>query len=78
VIDARSNTVGRLGRCIACLPATHRRVWRMHDFCGLRTREVAQHLGVSRGAIRSRLRTARSALRALLRREFGKRVRLAR
>jgi RNA polymerase sigma-70 factor, ECF subfamily len=51
---------------IAELPETHREALLLYDIQGLETAEVAQALGVSVGALKTRVHRARQALRALL------------
>lgn len=64
-------TEQRLWRCVSQIPGSCRRIWRLHDFVGLGTREIARFLGVPGRLVRSRLRTARRTLRQALRVEFG-------
>ncbi|HMP78283.1 MAG TPA: sigma-70 family RNA polymerase sigma factor [Pirellulaceae bacterium] len=52
--------------CVNRLPADYQAVIRMRDFEGLDSRQTAQKLRISRGAVRVRLYRARQALRALV------------
>ncbi|MEU1508563.1 sigma-70 family RNA polymerase sigma factor [Kitasatospora sp. NPDC005748] len=58
---------GRVAAAIAALPADQRRVLVMRDIQGLDGRTVADALGLSGAAMKSRLHRARSAVRCELR-----------
>jgi RNA polymerase sigma-70 factor (ECF subfamily) len=51
---------------IADLPETYRTILLLRDVEGLDTEETAEALGISRGAVKTRLHRARQALRELL------------
>ncbi|MFC8173959.1 RNA polymerase sigma factor [Streptomyces sp. NPDC057242] len=59
----------RVGAAIAALPADQRRVLVMRDIQGLPGRAVADRLGLSSAAMKSRLHRARSTVREALREE---------
>ncbi|MFE5512679.1 RNA polymerase sigma factor [Streptomyces sp. NPDC056529] len=59
----------RVGAAIAALPADQRQVLIMRDIQGLSGRAVADRLGLSTPAMKSRLHRARSAVRETLREE---------
>ncbi len=50
--------------CVDVLPASERQVIELHDMLGLTAREIAEMLGASPGAIKTRLHRARAKLRA--------------
>ncbi|MFF8769164.1 RNA polymerase sigma factor [Kitasatospora sp. NPDC015120] len=56
---------GRVAEAIAALPADQRRVLIMRDVQGLSGRTVADRLGLSTAAMKSRLHRARAAVRAV-------------
>ncbi|MFE2106841.1 RNA polymerase sigma factor [Kitasatospora sp. NPDC059463] len=56
---------GRVAEAIAALPADQRRVLIMRDVQGLSGRMVADRLGLSTAAMKSRLHRARAAVRAV-------------
>ncbi|MGV9264362.1 RNA polymerase sigma factor [Kitasatospora sp. NPDC003701] len=58
---------GRVAAAIAALPADQRRVLVMRDIQGLSGRTVADALGLSSAAMKSRLHRARTAVRCSLR-----------
>jgi RNA polymerase sigma-70 factor (ECF subfamily) len=58
-------------RSIHSLPEGHRNVLLMRDIEGLDTEEAAELLGISRGAVKTRLHRARQALRELLEPHLG-------
>ncbi|MEI5101160.1 sigma-70 family RNA polymerase sigma factor [Streptomyces sp. PmtG] len=58
--------VDRVAAAVAALPADQRHVLIMRDVRGLSGRAVAQELGLSTAAMKSRLHRARSAVRAHL------------
>lgn len=57
--------------CIARLPEPHRTVLVLRDLEELDTAEVADALGLTTAAVKTRLHRARQALRTLLERELG-------
>ncbi|MFG2621849.1 RNA polymerase sigma factor [Streptomyces sp. NPDC048507] len=59
----------RVGAAVAALPADQRQVLVMRDIQGLPGRTVADRLGLSTAAMKSRLHRARSAVREALREE---------
>ncbi|MEU8464016.1 sigma factor-like helix-turn-helix DNA-binding protein [Streptomyces sp. NPDC029003] len=59
----------RVGAAVAALPADQRQVLVMRDIQGLPGRTVADRLGLSTAAMKSRLHHARSAAREALREE---------
>lgn len=62
---------GRVAEAIASLPADQRRVLVMRDVQGLSGRTVAEALGLSTAAMKSRLHRARAEVRQTLRSEPG-------
>ncbi|MFF5531559.1 RNA polymerase sigma factor [Streptomyces cinerochromogenes] len=58
---------GRVAAAVATLPSEQRRVLVMRDLQGLGGREVAQALGLSTAAMKSRLHRARAAVQQALR-----------
>lgn len=64
VADRETRDIVR--RRIDELPETHRNVLLLRDIEGLSTAETAQELGLSDGAVKTRLHRARQALRTLL------------
>ena len=55
-----------LGRCIEALPEAYRNVLILRDIEELGTKETSEIMGVSPGAVKTRLHRARQALRGLL------------
>ena len=66
----RHETRDAVRRHIAELPEDHRTVLLLRDIEGLDTEETARLLGLTPGAVKTRLHRARQALRALLEPEF--------
>jgi RNA polymerase sigma-70 factor (ECF subfamily) len=63
---ARAETRAAVRACIARLPEPYRTVLLLRDIEELDTEQTARQLGVSPGAVKTRLHRARQALRALL------------
>lgn len=61
-----SGTAGRVQQALESLPAHHREVLVLCDLEERADSEVAEMLGVPKGTVKSRLRRAREALRALV------------
>ena len=55
-----------LERLLAQLPDEYRTVLVLRDIKGLDTRQAAEHLATSEGAVKTRLHRARAAMRTLL------------
>ena len=53
----------RLGRALRRLPEVQREIVLLHDLEGWRHREIAEHLGIPSGTVRSHLHFARKSLR---------------
>ncbi len=53
----------RLGRALRRLPQVQREIVLLHDLEGWRHREIAEHLGLPSGTVRSHLHFARKSLR---------------
>jgi RNA polymerase sigma-70 factor (ECF subfamily) len=66
---ARGEDVARVRRAIDRLPARHRDVLALRDLDELDTEQTAQRLGITPGAVKTRLHRARQALREELERE---------
>ena len=62
----RRETRQMLERLLADLPDDYRTVLVLRDIAGLDTRQTAEHLQTSEGAVKTRLHRARAALRTLL------------
>jgi RNA polymerase sigma-70 factor (ECF subfamily) len=63
---ARDETRAQVRACIDRLPEPYRTVLLLRDIEELDTEQTAQQLGVSHGAVKTRLHRARQALRTLL------------
>lgn len=63
---SREETRAHVRSCIDRLPDDYRTVLLLRDIEGLDTDETARHLGIRRGAVKTRLHRARMALRTLL------------
>jgi RNA polymerase sigma-70 factor (ECF subfamily) len=67
----RAETRGHVRRIIDSLPQAYRTVLVLRDIEELSTREAAQMLGISEGAVKTRLHRARFALKARMEQELG-------
>ena len=63
---SREETRGQVRACIDLLPAAYRAVLLLRDIEELDTEETAKQLGITPGAVKTRLHRARQALRTLL------------
>jgi len=68
---ARQEMRGRVRACIDRLPDAYRTVLLLRDIEELDTEQAAEQLGISPGAVKTRLHRARQALRTLLEPLFG-------
>ncbi|NUM99875.1 MAG: sigma-70 family RNA polymerase sigma factor [Bryobacteraceae bacterium] len=73
--EVRNSTQYRLRRCIAHLPEADREVWHLHQIEHRDSRWIACRLRLSSYEVQLRLWRAKRRLRAILRQEFGSRLR---
>jgi len=66
VILSREETRAQVRGCIDRLPEPHRTIVRLRDVEGLDTEQTAERLGITAGAVKTRLHRARQILRDML------------